>query len=83
MERALSAGYDVPQGCPCGHHKNDLQHRLPECPKTAQAREEFISGELRSLKNPVPDTSPLHLGFQFAPNFVGNTPLGTGLEAAK
>eukprot|EP00959_Pyramimonas_sp_CCMP1952_P465204 9487890-Pyramimonas_sp.AAC.1 len=61
MERALSAGYGLPQGCPCGHHKDDLQHRLLECPKTAQAREELTSGELRRLKEPIPDTSPLHL----------------------
>eukprot|EP00959_Pyramimonas_sp_CCMP1952_P250068 5227768-Pyramimonas_sp.AAC.1 len=75
MGRALSAGYDSPQGCTCGHDKDDLQHCLLECHKTGQAGEEFTSGELRRLKDPIPDTSPpLHLGFQCAPNFVDNTP---------
>eukprot|EP00959_Pyramimonas_sp_CCMP1952_P227908 4765400-Pyramimonas_sp.AAC.1 len=83
MERALSAGYGAPQGCPCGRRKDDLQHRLLECPKTAQAREEFTSGELRRLKDLIPDTSPPHLGFQCTPTFVGNPPPGTGLGAAK
>eukprot|EP00959_Pyramimonas_sp_CCMP1952_P121007 2530138-Pyramimonas_sp.AAC.1 len=82
MERAFSAGSDAPQGCPCGH-KDDLRHRLLECPKTAPATEESTNGELRRLKDPVPATSPLHLGFQFTPNFVGNPPAGAGLGAAK
>eukprot|EP00959_Pyramimonas_sp_CCMP1952_P000103 1868-Pyramimonas_sp.AAC.1 len=83
MERALAAGYDVSQGCPCGHHKNDLRHRLLGCPKIANARDVFDSGELRRLKDPISGTSPLHLGFQFKPDFVGSPPPGTGLESAQ
>ena len=83
MERALSAGYEVPQGCPCGHHRDDLRHRLLECPKTENARADFTSGELLRLKDPVPNASPLHLGFQFFPEFEGDPPSGTGLETAR
>ncbi len=38
-ERMHHVGYDIVQGCPkCGHHRDDLHHRLFSCPCTEDLR---------------------------------------------
>jgi hypothetical protein len=77
-ERLHHVGYDVVQGCPlCGHHRDDLHHRLFDCPHSADSRHQLLTaGDVEHLR--------LHpnllFGCQLLPVVPQNRPPGYGYE---
>eukprot|EP00959_Pyramimonas_sp_CCMP1952_P020207 426405-Pyramimonas_sp.AAC.1 len=68
MERANTAGYDVPVG---------FCHGVLHCPKTVEIRAtHFSAAELLRLIEPLPQAPHLRLGFPLVPEFRGVPPPG-------
>ncbi len=77
-DRLYHVGYDVAQGCPlCGHHRDDLHHRLFHCPGSEDSRHHLLqAGDVDHLRlNPH-----LLFGCQLLPVLPQNRPPGYGHE---
>ena len=73
------AGYPTEGNCQCGHHSDDLHHRLVSCPCTAPLRDEnFSSSEAEALLDP--SKFPLQAGFLEGLDWATGAPEGLGLE---
>ncbi len=75
-ERLYHVGYDMVQGCPlCGHHRDDLHHRLFNCPATHELRLEHLHTEDVEYLRPHPH---LLFGCQVIPPVPRNRPADYG-----
>ncbi len=77
-ERLHHVGYAVVQGCPhCGHHRDDLHHRLFACPHSEALRHQLLQSQDVDHLQRHPH---LLFGCQLLPVVPQNRPPGYGYE---